>query len=184
MWLRAHADNDGNDMADGKAREGALGTPHIPIIFQTAPMKYFKEIIKDHTNAQINEQWSELPGCKQTKAFFPRQDKQFSKHLLNLSRSELALMIASITGHDELRYFRSKHIPNTDPTCSLCGEEDETFLHLATKCPDVAVRRREVLGTSIVPHHMGNYPWSLDKLERLLKTPKIRKLVLGEKGLT
>jgi len=38
----------------------------------------------------------------------------------------------------------------TDPTCSACGEEDETSLHFLGKCPATMMARHSIFGSHLL----------------------------------
>ena len=81
------------------------------------------------------------PIYKHTKLFYSGPDKNRFKHINNLPRSHLTKLISIITGFNCLNYIQFKADPTINPGCRLCGEENETFWHLATVCPRLKTYR-------------------------------------------
>ena len=76
--------------------------------------------------------------------FYSGPNKNKAKNILNLSRSNLTKLISIITGFNCVSNIQFKADPTINPLCRLCGEENETFWHLATECPRLKMYREEV----------------------------------------
>ena len=64
-----------------------------------------------------------------------------------MSRSDLRVATQLLTGHAALKYHLKKLNPAVNPTCPLCGCEDETVSHFLGKCPSLGSIRAEYFGT-------------------------------------
>ena len=87
------------------------------------------------------------PGCRQTKYFYPSPSKLMYKRTSKLARSQLTLIIQTITGQNELNYLSHKINPYISELCRFCEEESETFIHLISECPVFTDLRLEVFKT-------------------------------------
>ena len=74
-----------------------------------------------------------------------------------------------------MNYFGSKVDKDLDPLCRFCGEDDETYWHLATDCPVFRMERDECFqGWSI-----ENGVWKSEELINFADIPKISKALEG-----
>jgi hypothetical protein len=94
-----------------------------------------REAIKNWTEHQHYSAWRELPGLKHGKLFIGRPCKKRADNLLKLSRPQLKMIVAILTGHTPMR----KHtyvmgLFDGDPTCRFCRMEAETVQHIICCC--------------------------------------------------
>ena len=93
------------------------------------------------------DEWTSNLTCRHSKNFLPRPDKNKSREILQLYRSQMRRLIELITGQNNLNYVQSKvHNGQTSELCRFCEEEDETFEHLLNECPCFNSYRRDILG--------------------------------------
>ena len=89
------------------------------------------------------KEWTSRSDCRQSKLWLPTISAP-TKALHRLSRPALSACIQWITGFCNLR--RHRHLKNSrkfpDPTCRLCGEEEETPAHLTCTCPRLIQARQ------------------------------------------
>ena len=64
----------------------------------------------------------------------PEPNDTLTQFLFSQTRNNASLLTQFITGHNYLRYHKSKIDPNTDTNCRLCGTDVEDSWHLLTKC--------------------------------------------------
>ena len=121
---------EGNEKADQAAKEGAAGRSHMKETQTPIPWQVAKSKIEDYTT----DKWITAPQYKHTKLFYESPNKNKSKHVLKMGTYMLNTWIKSITGHNNLAYFKSKLNPEIDPTCRLCLQANETLHHLMTDC--------------------------------------------------
>ena len=120
-WIWARIGTEGNEAANKAAQQGAENKRKILQIINTP-----------------------IPGrtCKKHNS---DPNKNQAKRVINLSRSHLTKLMSIITGFNRLSYIQFKTNPKINPLCTrLCGEENETFWHLATVCPRLKTYRNEV----------------------------------------
>ena len=66
-------------------------------------------------------------------------------------RKDAALVAQLRAGHCRHLAAYNHRIDNTkSPTCSKCGEEDETVIHWLLKCPATIMKRISIFGNSIL----------------------------------
>jgi len=90
------------------------------------------------------QRWQGQDKYRMTKQFLSGPNKQAGIRACNLSKSSLSRLIQLITGHNFLSYFQFKLDPTINPLCRMCSEENETFHHLLTDCPALAMMRRDM----------------------------------------
>ena len=90
------------------------------------------------------QRWQGQDKYRMTKQFLSGPNKRAGIRACNLSKSSLSRLIQLITGHNFLSYFQFKLDPTINPLCRMCSEENETFHHLLTDCPALAMMRRDM----------------------------------------
>ncbi len=81
-WIKAQAGFAGNELADIKAKNGALLPREGPQPFIPSPKSWFKQKINNFIHTTWSDRWKSSLPCRQTKIFFPVPDMKISKHLL------------------------------------------------------------------------------------------------------
>ena len=100
------------------------------------PYSHFKKELWEVTCKLWSAEWIANPTCRLSKNFLPYPDKNKSKELLNLSRSQMRRLLELITGQNNLNYVQSKIYPGeVSELCRFCEEEEETFEHLINEWP-------------------------------------------------
>ena len=154
------------------AKKGAEEVLEGPEPFLPVPDSYIKNITKEKVFSTWNSDWKRTKSCRQTKLWMPQISNKVAKYLKNIERNDLSKLVQFITGHCNL--MRHKSLSNqSEPTCRLCKEEEETPWHLATECP------------SLIWHHMNIFygqilysvEWSPGQLLRFCKESKIWSLL-------
>jgi hypothetical protein len=92
-----------------------------------------------------------LPDHRHGKFFVGRPCKKRADDLLKLSRHQLKMVVAILTGHAAVR--RLLHIMGLfegDPTCRSCRMETETVQHIICCCKVLAGQHCNVFGNLFV----------------------------------
>ena len=97
-----------------------------------------------------------------------------SKRDYATKHTKSSLIIAGITGHNNLAYFQSKLDPCISPRCRLCGGAYETLYHLMTDYEATCHEQTNILKNKI-PLPDGN--WSIKDTMDFISSPKIHHLL-------
>ena len=99
--MKAHAGHELNELADEQAK---LGTLDEEVNSLPVPWCILKKELKDKLLKSWNQRWTNEVTCRQTKLMLPSPDQNFSKYLIQSSRTELSSLIQFLTGHNYLLY--------------------------------------------------------------------------------
>jgi hypothetical protein len=95
--------------------------------------------------------WRDLPGHRHGQLFIGRPRKKRVDDLLRLSRPQLKMVVAILTGHaPERRHLNIMGLFDGDPTCRFYRMETETVQHIiCCCCKALAPQRSNVFGRLI-----------------------------------
>ncbi|XP_045541387.1 uncharacterized protein LOC123722860 [Papilio machaon] len=145
-WIKGHSGSRGNDAADELARKGSGSRAIGPEPIVPLPLGYLRSQVTSRSHDQHSALWDCISECRQTKEVLPKINKRISNTLLKLSKPQLRVAVAALTGNGHF----NKHLFNlgiTDsPLCRACMEEEETALHVIQHCPAVSDYRDRYLG--------------------------------------
>ena len=144
-WIKAHVGYEGNELADDAAKQGALDPIITDQIKLPTTKTEIKNAIKTFTYQTWKRRWEADPAYKHSKHFISGPNSNFAKKVLKHPRSSLKQIVEIITGHNNLSYFQNKLDDNVNPSCRLCGDENETIVHWLTTCPRLPTWRNETL---------------------------------------
>jgi len=81
-----------------------------------------------------NRQWRNIKSCCQAKQLFYASSQHTThtvwQYAVRLSRKDLRLLVGLLTGHNTLNRHLTLLMRIDDSLCPLCGEEEDTSLHL------------------------------------------------------
>jgi hypothetical protein len=84
-------------------------------------------------------------------SFIGRPCKKRADELLKLSRQQLKMAVAILTGHAPVRgHLYPMGLFDGDPTCRFCRKETEAVLHIICDCDPLAHQRYNVFGNPLV----------------------------------
>ena len=172
-WTKAHVGTPGNERADVLAKTGAREGGFIDI---GLPKSELKRKITDYFYSRWTDQFNEYKKARMGKLFYSKPDSVKAKHVMKLSRMQLARFIRIISGHNSLFYFKSKIDSSIKPECRFCREEDETFYHLVNECPSFNESCREFF---LDKNITNNHEWSAKDLIDFSFIPSINAALEG-----
>ena len=143
-WIKAYAGHWGNERADQLARDSINLSHNIHGVMLR--YSHSKKELWYVAYKLLSVEWIANPTCRLSRNFLPYPDKNKSKELLYLSRSQMSRLLKLITGQNNLNYFQSIIYPGkVSELCRFCEEEEETFEHLINECPCFITYRRNIL---------------------------------------
>jgi ribonuclease HI len=147
VWLPGHCGIPGNEEAGKLARQASA----MPLLGPEPALRILRcsarEAIKNWTEYQHYSAWRDLPSHRHGKLFIGRPCTRKAEDLLKLSRQQLKMAVAVLTGHAAVR--RHLHIMGLcygDPTCRFCRMETETVQYIVCCCEVLARQRYNVFG--------------------------------------
>ena len=147
-WVKAHAGNKRNEMADQLAKALARDSD-TETVFNRIPMDTMISEILEKTALQWQEEWKGRTKAQITKEFFPTvQDRQ------RLKIKVTPIVTAMVTGHGKTKAYLHRFKILEEATCP-CGNEDQTVEHLLNRCP-ILLTQREILNSEFTKY--GNWP--------------------------
>jgi hypothetical protein len=143
-----HCGIPGNEKTDRLARqvsslplqgpEPALGIPRCSV----------REAIRAWTMKQHLCTWRDLTGHRHGKLFISGPCRKRADSRLRLSRRQLKMVVAILTGHSPVRkHLRTMGQFEGDPTCRFCRKEAEIVQHIICCCEVLARQRHNVFGS-------------------------------------
>ena len=136
FWVPGHTGIRGDEIADRLASLGARSEIVEPEPLVGIAKCWSKSTIKEWVTQNHSRWWTATSGCNHSKEFLgPEGNRSWTEFIYSSNRREARLLVQIITGHGNLRYHLHKMGFETEGCCRWCGEENETALHLLTKCP-------------------------------------------------
>lgn len=176
FWVRAHNGNRYNELVDDLAKE-ATRRQNIETEVEISRKTIRNEVLAN-IRAKWDEEWAVYPEARMARMFFPTQNKLRAKEILKaLSRYQLGRLMRITTGHNQLMYFQFVVDPTKNPTCRLCGLENETFYHWVQDCPAFTAARQ---------WFFANRPsigvdWDLGQLMAFAAEPRVVSALAGRR---
>lgn len=148
IWVLAHVGIPGNEAADALATSGAIITDPARVCSVPTSMGRVRVLSEQWVVARFADLWRRSGGMGHSRALFEGPSRSLGSFLLGLDRQQLKAVVGLVTGH----WHTGRHLKRLglveDPQCWRCKEEEETPLHVITRCGALEELRREVFGTS------------------------------------
>jgi hypothetical protein len=123
VWVLGHC---GNEEADKLARQVLAAPLTGPEPALGIPRCLVREAIRTWIMDQHHRIWRNVPGHKHGKLTISRPCKKTAEDLLELSRHQLRMVGAILTGHAPVRtQLRTISLFEGDPACRFCRQEAE-----------------------------------------------------------
>ena len=171
VWVKAHAGHDGNEEADHMARKATLLDDPKKIAL---PKSAVKNIIDQSIYDEWQNRWDNETTCRQTRIFFKIIDKQRSKNILKMSRSNVSKLSQMITGYNNLMYHLSNQEPMLSSLCRLCENGTESFFHLIYECECTERLSLEIMGQEF---YEESHTWAVGRILEFSNIPAIDALL-------
>jgi len=143
-WIPAHAGYEGNETADRLAK--CASELRIPCVEPVIPIsvKLVTSSVKAWARSRHARKWETISNCRQAKQFFPTLEDSLWESCANLSRPDMAIYTQIATGHNRLNRHLTLMGVGSNPSCPLCGEEEDTSAHVLCNCQHLIVNRLHV----------------------------------------
>jgi hypothetical protein len=140
-WVKAHAGNLGNELADTLAK-GAATNLDIAECYNRIPKSVVKSELEDRSVDKWQRDWNRTTKGIITKDYFPIVAERLKMKIMTTHN-----LTTMLTGHGNVNaYLHRFKITNT-PTCP-CGKTDQTIDHLLYEC-DLLKTQRDTLRSRI-----------------------------------
>jgi hypothetical protein len=173
-WVKAHVGILGNEEADKVAKAGGNSTAVLGSGL-TAKSAIIREL-KEDMISKWTERWQSTDDYRQTKVWYPTPDLEKSDQLLKHARSTEGRIVRFLTGFALLLrqstiVNQSRNPPLGDVSCRLCGEDDETPIHVICDCGHFLTHRLDTIGVHQMPEK--NPEWDMESMAKFLQLEEI-----------
>jgi hypothetical protein len=158
MYVKAHNDIPGNELADVNAKE-ASRLPGVQFISSSIPLRTARTSIR--TNI-LDQPTTHHLGKK----FYPSVKQDIDDEQCKSRRQAVLLAQVRSGHHKELGYYANYIDPTQSAVCSHCdsGAIDDTE-HWLTKCSSTNQSRREIFGSEDIGMvELATAPWKTIQL--------------------
>lgn len=130
VWVKAHNDIPGNELADITAKEAAGSRTNTN--YAKFPISFVKEINQKSLTKEITNLYNEVDNCKYTKQIFP--DYTSLKKFIDKVPPNFAVT-QFLSGHGYHKAYLHRFRITQDPFCPCDSNTIQTMEHLLYHCP-------------------------------------------------
>jgi len=153
-WIKAHAGNLGNELADRLAKVTA-SDKDIPVVFDRIPKTTLYSELEEEATLKLQEEWERCNKDAVNKQFFPNvQDRIHHRITINLNFAAL------VTGHGKTKSYIYRFKITDNATCP-CNMKDQTLDHRLNNCTRHK-KQRDLIRQEILK--TGSWPGSNKEL--------------------
>lgn len=146
IWVKAHSNIKGNDIADTIAKAATAMPVMGPEPFLPVDYIRIRGVLETWLAERLRLNWHGESGCEQTKLFITSTNCVLLKQTTYLDKWDLRTTIGLLTGHAKVNNHMRRMGLRDDPDCRLCGRDVETTSHLICDCESLKQVRLRVLG--------------------------------------
>jgi hypothetical protein len=150
FWVPGHCGIIRNEETDGLVGVGSKSSFCGPEPCLPVPRSLMTRVTKEWLSSNHLSNWNLVSGCRQSKVWIKRPCLKLARFLRTLSKTKLGVLIGLLTGHVWLNEHLHRMGLLSDPTCAVCGIEEESALHFICVCPTLANRRTQIFGKPIM----------------------------------
>ena len=126
-WIKAHAGNFGNELADRLAKDAA-SNEELPVDFDRIPKTTLYSELEEEAILKWQEEWERRNKAAVTKQFFPNVRDRIHR-IIKINPNLTAL----VTGHGKTMSYPHRFKIKEKATCP-CNMEDQTLDHILFNC--------------------------------------------------
>ena len=171
-WIKAHVGHEGNELADQLAKQGTTQIVN-PINAAKPSRTHVKNTIRDTLFQMWATEWEESTIYLSTKIWFPFLDPKKAPEFIKLTRAQLGMIIAFITGFNNLNRHSKKKNAAIDNMCRICQNGEEKAIHLITDCEPLLAFSKKTMERF---HEEGT--WEVAHLNTFLNHPLVRQVMV------
>jgi hypothetical protein len=173
-WVKAHVGILGNEEADKLAKAGVNST--VVLGSGLTAKSAIRRELKEDMISKWTKRWQSTDDFRQTKVWYPTPDLPKSDQLLKHARSTVGRIVRFLTGFAFLLrqstiVNQSRNPPLEDVSCRLCGEDDETPIHVICDCGHFLTHRLDTIGVHEMPEK--NPEWDMESMVKFLQLEEI-----------
>jgi hypothetical protein len=152
-WIRGHANNPGNELADHLAKTAAMS--NITCHSLPYPLIFIKKSLKTWLFEQWNTSWINSKHAFTTKLFFPTV---FSRQLASMDLYN-PITTMFLTGHGPFQAYYFRFGLSQTNICA-CSQGPQDIQHLLLFCPCYHIQRQDLIQKLLTIGYTWPVPFS------------------------